>query len=247
MPGTGSRPSTSCFVSSNRRSAEYEPPSAPPACADSVVTTEIDSERGGDSCVDQVHVRCPSGFGRLACGPAAGARTGDLQRGADLIRRSSAHGSTAFSVTGSTGAAVDAELSDGGLSGAELSGADVTAPALAALAPSLSSLHETSVIALVMTHTAPTIDSRLPPCRITAATLLRPSLGTDVTDVRPGRTSEGRVPCPRGRVVRDQGRGTLAAADLLVDRSDEVLAANSLDIDRAEAAGATRPLSTACA
>jgi hypothetical protein len=86
---------------------------------------------------------------------------------------SSAHGSIAFTVTGSIGDVVEAAPS-----GAD----DATALALVALAPSLSSLHETKVIALVRTHTATAIDIRLPPCRITAATLLRPSLGADVTD-----------------------------------------------------------------
>ena len=115
----------------------------------------------------------------------------------------------------------------------------MTAPELVALAPSLSSLQE-KVIALVMTHTAPAIDSRLPPCRITAATLLRPSLETDVTDARPRRCGRRLRPVSwRARRSATKDAALLAAADLLVERSDEVLAANSVDIDRAEAAGAT--------
>ena len=87
-----------------------------------------------------------------------------------------------------------------------------------------------------MPHNATAVDNRIPPCRITGATLLPPSLELMSPMHELGARAKAASRVLAGASTATKDAALSAAADLLVGRTEEVLAANALDVDRAEAA-----------
>src|SRR5262249_39779914 len=83
--------------------------------------------------------------------------------------------------------------------------------------------------------TAPSASHR----RIIEATLLPRSLQRMSPMQELGARAKAAARVLAGMSSAAKDAGLLAAADLLVERSDEVLEANAVDVERAEAAGAT--------